>query len=307
MEVSLSTALLAVLVCVLALWYGCALCGRRGGDRREGLGVSTGAMGQWSAGAPVRPAKPWPGAGLAAAKACPSGQKKNWHEDSDSHRTTDTGELVHVFRADDGLTAVDGAGNLQRATERPDGTITLYPDDWPVHAAAGLPLVAPDPPRLPPGCAAAQAPYVTPSEGSPGGAFWDAERERCSVAGALARLYSTADVDPLIAGQMYQHADGMRNVYAQRTSHGDVHGLTEYSSSGGPGDVGVDVGPFGLAEYGGEIIGYDDGIPENYVLPSTPVRWYAPEKRDHYGPEGPTVYAEGLYSLQEPDHDPLMN
>jgi hypothetical protein len=131
--------------------------------------------------------------------------------------------------------------------------------------------------------------------------------ERRSVHAALSRLYSTADVDPLITGQVYTHTDGIRNVYAERTSHGDVHGLTEYSSSGGPGDVGVDVGPFGLAEYGGKEIGFDDGIPAPYTLPSTPIRWYGPKQRDYYGPEGPTVYSEGLYSLTEPDHDPLMN
>ena len=127
--------------------------------------------------------------------------------------------------------------------------------------------------------------------------------ERRSVHAALSRLYTTADVDPLVTGQLYNHADNVRNVYAERTSHGDVHGLTEYSSSGGAGDVGVDVGPFGLEEYGGRQIGFDDGIPEAWRMPSTPVRWYAPIKRDYFGPEGPTVYAEGLYSLFKPDHD----
>lgn len=131
--------------------------------------------------------------------------------------------------------------------------------------------------------------------------------ERRSVYAALNRLYSTADVDPLITGRLYEFSDGVRNVYAERTSHGDIQGLTEYNSSGGPGDVGVDVGPFGLDEYGGRVAGFDDGIPEAWRLPSTPVRWYAPRQRDYYGPEGPTVYAEGLYTLSEPDHDPLMN
>lgn len=131
--------------------------------------------------------------------------------------------------------------------------------------------------------------------------------ERRSVYSALNRLYSTADADPLITGQLYDYSDGIRNVYAERTSHGDVHGLTEYSSSGGPGDLGVDVGPYGLDEYGGHQAGFDDGIPEPWQFPSTPVRWYGPKQRDYYGPEGPTVYAEGLYTLSEPDHDPLMN
>jgi hypothetical protein len=131
--------------------------------------------------------------------------------------------------------------------------------------------------------------------------------EQPGVYESLSRLYSTADVDPLITGNLYAHNDFVRNVYAERTSHGDVHGLTEYSSSGGPGDVGVDIGPFGMAEYGGREFGFDDGIPEEYGFPSTPVRWYAPEKRDYYGPDGPTPYTEGLYPIQEPDHDPYMN
>ncbi len=130
--------------------------------------------------------------------------------------------------------------------------------------------------------------------------------ERRSVYSALGRLYSTADVDPLVTGQLYGYTDNIRNVYAERTSHGDIHGLTEYSSSGSPGDVGVDVGPFGLNEYAGRQIGFDDGIPETWAFPSTPVRWYGPNKRDYYGIEGPTVYSEGLYSLREPDHDPLV-
>lgn len=130
--------------------------------------------------------------------------------------------------------------------------------------------------------------------------------ERQSVHAAFSRLYSTADVDPLVTGQLYDHADRVRNVYGQRTSHGDVQGLTEFSSSGGPGDVGVDVGPYGLDEYGGKEVGFDDGIPEMWQFPSTPVRWYRPKQRDYFGPEGPTVYSEGMYALTEPDHDPLM-
>ncbi len=131
--------------------------------------------------------------------------------------------------------------------------------------------------------------------------------EQPGVYEELNRLYSTADVDPLITGGLYAHNDFVRDVYAERTSHGNVYGLTEYSSSGGPGDVGVDIGPYGLAEYGGREIGFDDGIPPEWALPSTPVRWYAPKKRDYYGPDGPTPYTVGLYSLQEPDHDPLLN
>jgi len=136
----------------------------------------------------------------------------------------------------------------------------------------------------------------------------DAATSPRSDLAALGRLYSTADVDPLVTGQLYGHADNMRNVYAQRTSLGNTWGLTEYSSSGGTGDVGVDIGPDGLAEYGARHqIGYDDGIPEAWALPATPVRWYRPAQRDYYGPEGPTVYSENLFNLTEPDHDVLVN
>jgi len=148
---------------------------------------------------------------------------------------------------------------------------------------------------------------MLPSEVSSDALTLDGGPQRRSVHAAVSRLYSTADVDPLVTGQLYGHADDVRPVYAQRTSHGDVHGLTEYSSSGGPGDLGVDVGPWGLEEYGGKQIGFDDGIPATWALPSTPVRWYRPKQRDFYGPESPTVYSEGLFSLFEPDHDPLVN
>jgi len=124
---------------------------------------------------------------------------------------------------------------------------------------------------------------------------------------AFGRLYSTADVDPLITGQLYGHADHVRNIYAQRTAHGKARGLVEYSSAGGFGDVGVDEGPIGLAEYGGRQAGFDDGIPGAWKLPDTPIRWYRPAQRDYYGPEGPTVYSKGLFNLTEPDHDVLTN
>ena len=143
-------------------------------------------------------------------------------------------------------------------------------------------------------------------DASSDGMFVGGAPERRSVYAALNRLYSTADVDPLITGNLYNFTDGVRNVYAERTSHGDVHGLTEYSS-GSPGEVGVDIGPYGLDEYGGREIGYDDGIPAEWRLPSTPVRWFAPAKRDYYGPEGPTPFVDGLYDARQPDHDPLTN
>lgn len=116
---------------------------------------------------------------------------------------------------------------------------------------------------------------------------------------AYLRLYSAVDVDPIITGQRYASADSMRPMYAQRVSHDDSQGLVEFSSSGSDGDLGVSVGPPGVT--------YDDGIPSEWALPSTPIRWYRPAQRDYYGQEGPTVYAEGIYQLSEPDHDPPQN
>lgn len=147
--------------------------------------------------------------------------------------------------------------------------------------------------------------------------------ERKSVYKTLARLYSTADVDPLISGQAYAYRDYTRPIYDQRSSHGGVWGLQEFSSSSNPGDVGADVGPEGLekrpppgvgmdagpdalAEYEGSVHGYDDGIPAEWAFPATPIRWYKPLQRDYYGPEGPTPYADGMFNLFTPDHDPLI-
>jgi hypothetical protein len=144
---------------------------------------------------------------------------------------------------------------------------------------------------------------------------------RKSVYQSLARMYSTADVDPMITGQAYAYRDNTRPIYDQRSSHGGVWGLQEFSSSGSPGDVGVDVGPTGmfpgpeagvmvgpsgLAEYEGAIGTYDDGIPEQWAFPSTPVQWYKPRQRDYIGPEGPTPYTDGMFQMRSPDHDPLI-
>ena len=122
----------------------------------------------------------------------------------------------------------------------------------------------------------------------------------------MSRLYSTADVDPMIVGQQYAYRDNTRYIYDQRTAQGGVWGLQEFSSSGGPGDVGVDVGPYGMAEYGGKSGTCDDGIPADWDLPSTPVRWYKPELEDYVGPDGPEVYDKGLYPLNTQDNDPLI-
>lgn len=128
------------------------------------------------------------------------------------------------------------------------------------------------------------------------------------------RMYSTAEVDPLVTGQLYAgpRAAGVGRhwVYGGRTSFGDKWGLHEFSS-GVPGQAGVDVGLLGMREYSldGRPDVFDDGIPENWQLPSTPMNWYAPSERDYYDVEAQqaAVYKPDLMSLSEPDHDPLLN
>lgn len=121
-------------------------------------------------------------------------------------------------------------------------------------------------------------------------------------------LYSSADVDELITGELYREGGRMRSVYGARTSHGDEWGLQEYSDAG-PGDVGYDVGPLGL-DPGSKCLGRtsDDGIPENWNLPSTPLEFYAVVGGDYYGAEGPTPYCgAGLEMTSVGDHRALMN
>jgi hypothetical protein len=58
----------------------------------------------------------------------------------------------------------------------------------------------------------------------------------------------------------------------------------------------------------------DDGIPQNWVLPSTPILNYninnadSQYGKDYYGEEGATPFtAAGITNMFTPDHDPLMN
>jgi hypothetical protein len=141
-------------------------------------------------------------------------------------------------------------------------------------------------------------------------------------------LYTTEDVDPLITGQLYAAADYQRELYGERTAYEGANtadgeldgradgglegydatggGMARFNSSGSSGDPGVDVGPYGLPGYGVDVAPRDDGIPAQWALPSTPIRWYKPAAADYYGEEGATVYADGLYNLTVPDHEPLV-
>ena len=131
--------------------------------------------------------------------------------------------------------------------------------------------------------------------------------ERQSVYQTLNRFYSTADVDPLIVGQLYEFRDDTRDVYAGRTGVGGEWGLQEFAVDNQPAMVGVDVGPEALSEYEGSILGYDDGIPAQWAFPSTPYRWYRPRRADYLGQEGPSlVDGDKAYPIFVPDHEPQI-
>lgn len=126
------------------------------------------------------------------------------------------------------------------------------------------------------------------------------------------KLYVSSDVDPLIAGEAYKYRDDTRPVYANRTAIAGQWGLHEFASDSTPGAVGVDVGPYALAEYEGSTLGFNDGIPEQWQFPSTPIRNYTPldafrgANQDVIGPDGPKVQDRDLYAPWVPDHDPLI-
>ncbi|MDE2097449.1 MAG: hypothetical protein KGL39_09410 [Patescibacteria group bacterium] len=118
---------------------------------------------------------------------------------------------------------------------------------------------------------------------------------------------TTDDVDPLITGQGYAFRDYTRDVYTGRTAVGGSGGLQEFASDRSPGMVGVDIGPNALSEYEGSALGWNDGIPEAWKFPSTPIRWYKPAREDYYGHDGPAINnSEKLYPLWEQDNSPLI-
>jgi len=92
-------------------------------------------------------------------------------------------------------------------------------------------------------------------------------------------LYHSSEIDEIITGNLYRRGERERVVYASRTAHGGGWGLEEYADGGGgPGDVGYDVGPIGTAPAGNRSCAYpsyNDGIPSNWNLPSTPFHWYS--------------------------------
>lgn len=143
-------------------------------------------------------------------------------------------------------------------------------------------------------------------------------------------LYHSDEIDELVTGTLYRKGERERAVYAARTSHGDSWGLEEYSDGrGNPGDVGYDVGPIGVARPCKGRRPFDDGMPANWDLPSTPMQFFQAQSleaqsylsrlpeaspspysystvgEDYFGPEGPTVYCgAGLEITSVGDREP---
>jgi len=123
------------------------------------------------------------------------------------------------------------------------------------------------------------------------------------------KLYQSSDIDEIVTGTLYKEGGRLRTVYASRTSHGDSWGLEEYADgNGGPGNVGYDIGPGGAKPATCVRKPFDDGIPANWDMPSTPMQWYTAVGEDHYGSEGPTVYCgAGLKMTGVGDAQPYEN
>ena len=126
-------------------------------------------------------------------------------------------------------------------------------------------------------------------------------------------LHSSEEVDPLITGGLYSAARaagrGRRWVYSGRTADGGTLGMREFSS-GVSGQPGVDVGLLGMRQYALDRSGdvFDDGVPENWRIPATPLNWYASRRDDHYDVAGAAPAAPGgVRAIQEEDHDLLTN
>ena len=179
-----------------------------------------------------------------------------------------------------------------------------------------------------------------PSKGGSKGGFESAEKPgnetslenypfNMSMDPAYKTLYTGAEVDPLITGGAYAYRDNIRPIYGARTADGGKWGLHDYCSSlpevageqtlldrkcgsieAGPretGDskLGVCYDYNGIGDSGCDKC-FDDGIPVNWNLPSTPFAWYKPLKMDYYSREGIKPYTDEMYSQTEPDHEPLL-
>ena len=140
------------------------------------------------------------------------------------------------------------------------------------------------------------------------------------------KIYYSDQVDPIVTGNLYQNVNNLRPVYTQRTAFGlpkwdtqyaSANGnfgpkaptgqLTEFNSSGASGDVGVTIGPIVFPT------NYDDGIPSEWDLPSTPMLSFYESHiptADYYDP---TQQAAIPYSLKgfnipfEQDNSILIN
>lgn len=129
--------------------------------------------------------------------------------------------------------------------------------------------------------------------------------QKKDVYDTITKLYRSSEVDPLITGQLYAPRDYLRYKYDSRIVMPD---MAEYNSSGTGDAIGVDMGPYGTSEYGGRIIGADDGIPKNWQFPSTPMRQYKAKGFDYYDINDNDVKlsTDKVYTYTVPDHDPKI-
>lgn len=110
------------------------------------------------------------------------------------------------------------------------------------------------------------------------------------------RLYSAADVDSLITVNLKKAREDMKGEYTARTTDGKV----EFDDRIPDPDYDSNLNVL----YNTQV--YDDGMPTNWVLPSTPIEKYKPQVGDYYGEQGITPYTKDLYSQSEPDHEPMI-
>ena len=117
-------------------------------------------------------------------------------------------------------------------------------------------------------------------------------------------IYSTTDINPYITGNLYNEAHPERKyVYTGRSAYG--YGLQEYGDdidvddSYNSSDLNEETEPNPYSKH------FNDGIPESWAMPSTPVREYIPsDKRDDYynSKYGILPSTDKIYQPYIPDH-----
>ena len=133
------------------------------------------------------------------------------------------------------------------------------------------------------------------------------------------RVFATAAIDPIIEREAGRYAQQFRTSMigadlppcncapqscacpwgvstARRLLMGEDAVYPEVPGEPLIPEVGSEVGPLEVA---------DCGVPYDYAIPSDPICWDGQGEGDFYGPEGPSVYPQEMYSLTEPDHELL--